>query len=107
MCNIIVKKHKGYLIYWKKVEIDTVATGSHRETKREIDYTQIVALWKILCPFHILTPWPKSKLSHMDMEQSCTAQPTVAMVCSSWAWKRLRDDTTTDRNDGIITFSTL
>ena len=32
----------------KIVEIDTVAAGSHRETKREIDYTQIYVLRKHL-----------------------------------------------------------
>ncbi len=45
MNNIIVKNHNTYLIIEQKVEIDTVAAGSHKETKREIDYTQIVALW--------------------------------------------------------------
>jgi len=32
----------------KKVEIDTVAAGSHRETKRGIDYTQIYMAKKYL-----------------------------------------------------------
>ena len=45
----------------KIVEIDTVAAGSHMETKRGIDYTQIVALWMILCSHHLLIPRPKSK----------------------------------------------
>jgi len=36
---------KQYPSIEKIVEIDTVAAGSHRETKRGIDYTQIAALW--------------------------------------------------------------
>ncbi|MBW6488250.1 hypothetical protein [Sulfurimonas sp.] len=38
----------------KIVEIDTVVAGSQMETKRGIDYTQIVALWMILCSHHLL-----------------------------------------------------
>ncbi|WP_170175810.1 hypothetical protein [Sulfurimonas crateris] len=45
---------KQYPSIEKRVEIDTVAAGSHRETKRGIDYTQIVALWMILCSHHLL-----------------------------------------------------
>ena len=39
----------------QRVEIDAVAAGSHMETKRGIDYTQIVALWMTLCTHHLLT----------------------------------------------------
>jgi len=45
---------KQYPNIEKKVEIDTAAAGSHRETKRGIDYTQIVALWMILCSHYLL-----------------------------------------------------
>jgi len=37
------------------------AASSHMETKRGIDYTQIWALWMILCSHHLFIPWPKSK----------------------------------------------
>ena len=39
----------------QKVEIDTVAAGSHMETNRGIEYTQIVAQWMILCTHLPLT----------------------------------------------------
>jgi hypothetical protein len=61
MSNIIAK---GIMCTWhieKIVEIDTVAAGSHTERKREIDYTQIVALWMMLCPHHLPISRPKSK----------------------------------------------
>ena len=61
----------------QKVEIDTAAAGSHRETKREIDYTQIVALWMTLCSHHLLIPDLNQKLSHIWHGTSCTAQPTA------------------------------
>ena len=55
MCNIVVKNIMSTSYIEQRVEIDTVAAGSHMETKRGIDYTQIVALWMILCTHHLLT----------------------------------------------------
>jgi hypothetical protein len=54
----------------KRVEVDTVAAGSHMETKRGIDYTQIYVIEQYLiimgavdelCSHHLLIPRPKSK----------------------------------------------
>ncbi len=61
----------------KRVEVDAVATGSHRETKRGIDHTRIWALWMILCSHHLLIPDLNQKLSHIWHGTSCTAQPTA------------------------------
>jgi len=61
----------------KRVEVDAVAAGSHRETKREIDYTQIWVLWMILCSHHLLIPDLNQRLSHIWYGTSCTAQPTA------------------------------
>jgi len=73
---------KQYPSIEKIVEIDTAAAGSHMETKRGIEYTQIVALWMILCTHHLLIPDLNQKLSHIWHGTNCTAQPTVdSMLC--------------------------
>ena len=61
----------------KRVEVDAVAAGSHRETKRGIDHTRIWALWMILCSHHLLIPDLNQRLSHIWQGTSCTAQPTA------------------------------
>ena len=61
----------------KRVEVDAVAAGSHRETKRGIDHTRIWALWMILCSHHLFIPDLNQRLSHNWHGTSCTAQPTT------------------------------
>ena len=68
------------------VEIDTVAAGSHMETKRGIDYMQIYITLKYLVIVGAVVDTMLStpsytdlnlKLSHIRQGTSCTAQPTV------------------------------
>ena len=91
---------KQYPSIEKIVEIDTVAAGSHMETKRGIDYTQKVALWMILCSHHLLILDLNLKLSHIRQGTGSTAQPTTEKVCSAERekGKRLPDDQSKRRN---------
>jgi len=88
----------------KRVEVDAVAAGSHRETKRGIDHTRIWALWAILCSRHLLIPDLNQRLSHIWQGTNCTAQPTVDGMLLLSVQKAKRRNRPTDRNDGIITF---
>ncbi len=74
------------------------------ETKRGIDYTQIVALWMILCSLTFSYQDLNQRLSHIWHGTDSTVQPTIVWYALAEREKGEEAKRPTDRNDGIITF---